>query len=64
MAAFCVIDNQLQAFIGSRFTEEYDHESQMTKKSFASYMGNKVDMFRVTLLQLIGNVKEYIMERA
>ena len=64
MAAFCVINNQLQAFIDSRFTEEYDHESQMTKKSFATHTGIEVDVFRVTLLQLMGNVKEYIMERA
>jgi hypothetical protein len=27
MDAFCVINNQLQAFIDSRFTKEYDHES-------------------------------------
>jgi hypothetical protein len=58
MAAFCVIDNQLQAFISSRFNEEYDHESQMTKKSFATYTGIEVDVFRVTLPQLMGNMKE------
>jgi hypothetical protein len=36
----------------------------MTKTSFATYTGIEVDVFRVTLLQLMGNVKEYIMERA
>jgi Tfp pilus assembly major pilin PilA len=35
----------------------------MTEKSFADYTGVEVDMFRVTLLQLMGNVKEYIEER-
>jgi hypothetical protein len=64
MAALGVINNQLQAFTDSRFTEEYDHESQMTKTSFATYTGIEVNVFRVTLLQLMGNVKEYIMERA
>ena len=64
MAAFYVINNQLQAFINSRFIEEYDHESQMTKKCFATYTGIEVDVFRVTLLQYMGNVKEYIEERA
>lgn len=57
MAALCVINNQLQAFTDSRFTEEYDHESQMTKTSFATYTGIEVDVFRVTLLQLMGNVR-------
>ena len=64
MAALCVINNQLQVFINSRFTDEYDHESQTTKKCFANYTGIEVDVFRVTLLQLMGNVKEYIEERA
>jgi hypothetical protein len=36
----------------------------MTKKGFATHTGIEVDMFRVTLLQLMDNVKEYIMERA
>ena len=36
----------------------------MTKKGFATHTGIEVDVFRVTLLQLMGNVKEYIEERA
>ena len=32
-AAYGAINNQLQAFIDSRFTGEYDHESQMTKRA-------------------------------
>ena len=57
MAAFCVINNQLQVFINSRFTEEYDHESQMMKKCFVNYTGIDVDVFKVTLLKIMGNVK-------
>jgi hypothetical protein len=63
IAAFCVINNQLQAFIYSRFTEEFDHESQMIKQCFVNYTGIEVDVFRVKLLKLMGNVKEYIEER-
>jgi hypothetical protein len=36
----------------------------MMKKGFATHTGIEVDVFRVTLLKLMGNVKEYIMERA
>ena len=36
----------------------------MTKKCFANFTRIEVDVFRVTLLQLMGNVKEYIEERA
>lgn len=63
MTAFCVINNQLQVFIDSRFTEEYDHESQMMKKCFANYTGIEVDEFRETLIQLMENVMKHIEER-
>lgn len=36
----------------------------MTLKCFADHMGIEVDTFSDTLLQLMGNVKEYIEERA
>ena len=49
-AAYGVINNQLQGFINSWFTEEYDNESKMTKKGFATHTGIEVDVFRVTLL--------------
>ena len=35
MAAFCVINKQLQVFFDFKFTEEYAYDSQMTKKCFA-----------------------------
>lgn len=49
-AAYGVILKQLQAFIDSKFTLEYDHYSQMTKKCFADHTGIEVDMFRDTLI--------------
>ena len=63
-AAYGVILKQLQAFIDSRFTMEYDYDSQMTSKRFANHTGFEVDAFRDTLLQLTGNVKEFIEVRA
>ena len=63
-AAFGVILKQLHAFIDSRFTMEYDHDSHMTSKRFADHTGLDVDAFRVTLLQITGKVKEFIKERA
>lgn len=59
MAAFCVINNQLQTFIDSQFTE-----NQMTNKYFTNYTGIEVDALRETLLQLMSNVVKYIDERA
>ena len=59
-----MINRQLQSFTTSQFTEDYDFDSQMTEKSFADYTGIEVDMFRVTFLQLMGNVKKCIEERA
>ena len=64
MDALQVIKRQHQSFIESRFTGDYEFDSQMTEKSFAEYTGMEVDMFRVTLLQLMGDVKEHIEERA
>ena len=63
-AAYGVILKQLQAFTDSRFTMEYDHDSQLTSKRFASHTGFEVDAFRDTLLQLTGNVKKFIEARA
>lgn len=57
MAAYGVICKQLQVFIDSKFTMEYDYDCQMTSKCFSNYTGIEVDTFRVTLLQLTGNVK-------
>ena len=39
MAAFCVINKQLQVFIDSKFTMEYDYDSEMTKQCFADHTG-------------------------
>lgn len=64
MDALQVIKRQHQSFIESRFTEDYEFDSQMTEKSFAEYSGMEVDMFRVTLLQLMGDVMEHVEERA
>ena len=64
IAAVCVLNKQLQVFIDSKFTSDYDYDSQMTKKCFADHTGIEVDMFRDTLLQLMGNVKKYIEKRA
>lgn len=63
-ASYGVILKQLQAFINSRFTMEYDYDSQMTSKRFANHTGFEVDAFRDTLLQLTGNVKKFIEARA
>ena len=51
-------------FIDSKFTLKYDYDSQMTEKCFANHTGIEVDTFRDSLLQLMGNVKKYIEERA
>ena len=59
MAAFCVINNELQVFIDSQITK-----NQMTNRYFTNYTGVEVDMVRDTLLQLMGNVKKYIEKRA
>ena len=64
MAALCVINKQLQVFINSKFTMDYDYDSLMTQQCFADHTGIEVDMFRDTLLQLVGNVKEFIEEKA
>jgi hypothetical protein len=64
MAALCVIHKQLQVFCDSKFTLEYDHYSEMMKKCFADHTGIEVDTFRDTLIQLMGDVKAFIEERA
>ncbi|GKB56502.1 hypothetical protein Tco_0912688 [Tanacetum coccineum] len=61
MAAFWVVNNQFQKFIGSQFTLDYD--SQMTDKYFVEYTGIEVKHFRDTLLQHMGNVKKSVAER-
>ena len=58
MAAFCVINNQLQMFIDSQFTE-----NQMTNKYFSNYTGIELDTFRDTLIQLMDKVKRFIEEK-
>jgi hypothetical protein len=60
MAALCVINKQLQVFINSKFTMDYDYDSLMMQQCFADHTGIEVDTFRDTLLQLMGNVKEFI----
>lgn len=62
--AYGVILKQLQAFIESRFIMEYDYDSHMKSKRFADHTGLEVDAFRVTLLHITGNVKEFIKARA
>ena len=64
MAALCILNKQLQAFIDSKFTTDYDYDSQMTKRCFVDHTGIEVDTFRDTLLQLMGNVKTFIEGRA
>ncbi|GJY92315.1 hypothetical protein Tco_0508097 [Tanacetum coccineum] len=61
MTAFCVVNNQFQKFIDSKFTLDYD--SQMIDKYFVEYIGIEVNHFRDTLLQHMGNVKKYVAER-
>ncbi|GJV22292.1 hypothetical protein Tco_1371312 [Tanacetum coccineum] len=61
MTAFWVVNNQFQKFIDSRFTLDYD--SQMTDMYFVEYPRIKVQHFRDTLLQHMGNVKKSIAER-
>ncbi|GJR88890.1 hypothetical protein Tco_0212901 [Tanacetum coccineum] len=61
MAAFWVINRQFQMFIDSQFTLDYD--SQMTDKYFVEYTRIKVEEFRKTLLQHMGNVKKSVAER-
>jgi hypothetical protein len=64
MAAFSMINRQLRVFIDSKFTLEYDHYSQMTKKCFADHTGIEVDTFRDILIQLMDKVKRFIEEKA
>lgn len=64
MAALCVINKQLQVFFDSKFTLEYDHYSEMTKKCFVDHTGIEVDTFRDTLVQLMDKVKRFINEKA
>jgi hypothetical protein len=63
MASLCVINKQLQVFINSKFTMDYDYDSLMTQQCFADHTRIEVDTFRDTLLILMGNVKEFINER-
>lgn len=62
--SLCVINKKLQVFINSKFTMDYDYDSLMTQQCFADHTRIEVDTFRDTLLQLMGNVKEFIEERA
>ncbi|GKB41529.1 hypothetical protein Tco_0886471 [Tanacetum coccineum] len=62
MAAFWVIDNQFQKFIDWQYFVDYD--SQMTEMLFAEYTGINVTQFKETLLQHMGNVKKFVVERA
>ncbi|GJR31781.1 reverse transcriptase domain-containing protein [Tanacetum coccineum] len=48
-------------FIDSKFTLDYD--SQMTDTYFVEYTGLKVQHFKDTLLQNLGNVKKSVAER-
>ncbi|GJY07010.1 hypothetical protein Tco_0374064 [Tanacetum coccineum] len=62
MDAFWVLNSQLQQFIDSRFILDYD--SQMTNKYFVEYTRIKVELFRDTLLQLMGKKWERINVKA
>ncbi|GJU22709.1 hypothetical protein Tco_1156051 [Tanacetum coccineum] len=61
MAAFWVLNKQLQQFIDSHYTLDFD--GQMTDKYFAEYTRVEVKQFRDTLLQHMGNVKKSVVER-
>ncbi|GJZ18131.1 hypothetical protein Tco_0554254 [Tanacetum coccineum] len=61
MVAFWVLNRQLQQFIDSQYTLDYD--GQMTDKYFAEYTRFEVKKFRETLLQHMGNVKKSVAER-
>ncbi|GJW21904.1 hypothetical protein Tco_0032526 [Tanacetum coccineum] len=61
MTAFWVVNNQFQKFIDSKFALDYD--SQMTDTYFVEYTRIKVQHFRDTLLQHLGNVKKSFAER-
>ncbi|GJS45720.1 hypothetical protein Tco_0595841 [Tanacetum coccineum] len=61
MIAFWVVNNQFQKFIDSKYTLAYD--SQMTDTYFVEYNGIKVQHFRDTLLQHLGNVKKSVAEK-
>ncbi|GJS69443.1 retrovirus-related pol polyprotein from transposon TNT 1-94 [Tanacetum coccineum] len=58
MAAFWVLNNQVQKFINWQHFLDYD--SEMTEKLFAEYTGIQVKQFRETLLLHIANVKKYV----
>nr|GEV65439.1 reverse transcriptase domain-containing protein [Tanacetum cinerariifolium] len=61
MAAFCVLNNQIQKFIDWQYFLDYD--SEMTEKLFVEYTGYKVKKFREALLLHMGNVKKSIVDR-
>ncbi|GJY22585.1 hypothetical protein Tco_0396243 [Tanacetum coccineum] len=61
MVAFWMLNNQLQQFIDSWFSSNYDN--QMTSKYFVEYIRIEVKHFRDTLLQHIGNVKKSVTKR-
>ncbi|GJU55305.1 hypothetical protein Tco_1229019 [Tanacetum coccineum] len=61
MTAFWVVNNEFQKFIDLKFSLDYD--SHMTDNYFVEYTGIEVKYFRDTLLQLMGNVMKYIVER-
>ncbi|GJX79759.1 hypothetical protein Tco_0327908 [Tanacetum coccineum] len=55
------VNNSSKSTIDSKFTLDYD--SQMTNTYFVEYTGIKVQHFRDTLLQHMGNVKKSVAER-
>ncbi|GJT34264.1 hypothetical protein Tco_0924683, partial [Tanacetum coccineum] len=61
MTAFWVVNNQFQKFIDSKFSLDYN--SQMTDTYFVEYTRIKVQHFKYTLLQHLGNVKKSVAER-
>nr|GEV11705.1 retrovirus-related Pol polyprotein from transposon TNT 1-94 [Tanacetum cinerariifolium] len=61
MAAFWVLNNQIQKFIDWQYFLDYD--SEMTEKLFAKYTIIKAKQFRETLLLYMGNVKKSVAER-
>jgi hypothetical protein len=64
LAALSVLNKQLQMFFDSKLTLQYDYYSDMTRSCFAKHTSIEVDTFRNTLIQLMDNVKTFIMERA
>ena len=62
MTALCVINKQFRAFIGSKFTTEYDYDHDMTKQCFVGHTGCEIDTYREQLIQLVGSVMKFIQD--